>query len=42
LSTTIVAALEGAVMLSRAAQSTKPLTQVARHLNELIAQHHPS
>jgi len=42
LSTTIVAALEGAVMLSRAAQSTKPLTQVARHLNELIAQYRPS
>jgi AcrR family transcriptional regulator len=42
LSTTIVAALEGAVMLSRAARSTKPLEQVSRHLNELIAQHHPA
>lgn len=41
LSTTVVAALEGAVILSRAAQSTKPLTQVARHLKELIAQHRP-
>jgi TetR/AcrR family transcriptional regulator, lmrAB and yxaGH operons repressor len=42
LSTTIVAALEGAVMLSRAARSTKPLEQVAHHLNELIAQHRPA
>jgi AcrR family transcriptional regulator len=42
LSTTVVAALEGAVMLARAAQSTKPLEQVARHLNELISQHHPA
>jgi hypothetical protein len=42
LSTAIVAALEGAVMLSRAAQSTKPLEQVARHLNELISQHRPA
>jgi TetR/AcrR family transcriptional regulator, lmrAB and yxaGH operons repressor len=42
LSTMIVAALEGAVMLSRAAQSTKPLEQVAHHLNELIAQHRPA
>jgi TetR/AcrR family transcriptional regulator, lmrAB and yxaGH operons repressor len=42
LSTTIVAALEGAVMLARAARSTKPLEQVSRHLNELISQHHPS
>jgi TetR/AcrR family transcriptional regulator, lmrAB and yxaGH operons repressor len=42
LSTTIVAALEGAVMLSRAAQSTKPLEQVAGHLNELISQHRPT
>ena len=41
LSTTIVAALEGAVMLSRAARSTTPLEQVADHLNELIAQHRP-
>jgi AcrR family transcriptional regulator len=42
LSTTIVASLEGAVMLSRAAQSTKPLEQVARHLNELVSQHRPA
>jgi AcrR family transcriptional regulator len=42
LSTTIVAALEGAVMLSRAARSTKPLDQVAHHLNELISQHRPA
>jgi len=42
LSTTVVAALEGAVILSRAARSTKPLTQVTRHLNELISQHRPS
>jgi AcrR family transcriptional regulator len=42
LSTTVVAALEGAVILSRAAQSTKPLTQVSRHLNELISQHLPA
>jgi TetR/AcrR family transcriptional regulator, lmrAB and yxaGH operons repressor len=42
LSTTIVAALEGAVILSRAAQSTKPLEQVSRHLNELISQHRPT
>ena len=40
LSTTVVAALEGAVILSRAAQSTKPLEQIAYHLNELISQHH--
>jgi TetR/AcrR family transcriptional regulator, lmrAB and yxaGH operons repressor len=42
LSTTIVAALEGAVMLARAARSTKPLEQVSRHLNELISQHRPT
>jgi TetR/AcrR family transcriptional regulator, lmrAB and yxaGH operons repressor len=42
LSTTIVASLEGAVMLSRAAQSTKPLEQVSHHLNELIAHHRPA
>ena len=41
LSTTVVAALEGAVILSRAAQSTKPLEQVARHVKELISQHRP-
>lgn len=42
LSTTIVASLEGAVILSRAARSTKPLEQAARHLNELISQHRPA
>ena len=42
LSTTVVAALEGAVILSRAARSIKPLTQVSRHLNELISQHRPA
>jgi len=42
LSTTIVAAVEGAVILSRAARSTKPLEQVTRHLNELISQYRPA
>lgn len=42
LSTTIVASLEGAVILSRAARSTKPLEQAAKHLNELISQHRPA
>ena len=42
LSTTVVAAVEGAVILSRAARSTKPLEQVSHHLNELIAQHRPA
>jgi TetR/AcrR family transcriptional regulator, lmrAB and yxaGH operons repressor len=42
LSTTIVAALEGAVILARATRSTKPLKQVTDHLNELIAQHRPA
>jgi AcrR family transcriptional regulator len=42
LSTTIVASVEGAVILSRAARSTKPLEQVAHHLNELISQHRPA
>jgi TetR/AcrR family transcriptional repressor of lmrAB and yxaGH operons len=41
LSTTIVASVEGAVILSRAARSTKPLEQVTQHLNELIAAHRP-
>jgi TetR/AcrR family transcriptional repressor of lmrAB and yxaGH operons len=41
LSTTIVAGIEGAVILSRAARSTKPLQQVSRHLSELLAQHRP-
>jgi TetR/AcrR family transcriptional regulator, lmrAB and yxaGH operons repressor len=39
LSTTVVAALEGAVILSRAARSTKPLKQVSYHLTELIDQY---
>jgi AcrR family transcriptional regulator len=42
LSTTIVAAVEGAVIVSRAAQSTKPLEQVSHHLNELIDRHRPA
>jgi TetR/AcrR family transcriptional repressor of lmrAB and yxaGH operons len=42
LSTTIVAAIEGAVILSRASRSTKPLKQVSGHLNELIAYHRPA
>jgi TetR/AcrR family transcriptional regulator, lmrAB and yxaGH operons repressor len=42
LSTMIVASVEGAVILSRAARSTKPLKQVCHHLNELIAQHRPA
>lgn len=39
LATTAVASIEGAVILSRAAQSTAPLEQVAHHLGELIAMH---
>ena len=42
LSTMVVASVEGAVILSRAARSTKPLEQVAHHLNELIAAHRPA
>jgi AcrR family transcriptional regulator len=42
LSTTIVASIEGAVILSRAARSTEPLEQVSHHLDELIAAHHPA
>jgi TetR/AcrR family transcriptional regulator, lmrAB and yxaGH operons repressor len=42
LSTMIVASVEGAVIVSRAARSTKPLEQVSRHLNELIAAHRPA
>jgi len=41
LSTTVVAALEGAVILSRATRSTRPLEQVSHHVIELIAQHRP-
>jgi AcrR family transcriptional regulator len=41
LSTTIVAAVEGAVVISRAAQSTRALEQVSRHLKELVAAHLP-
>lgn len=41
LSTTVIAALEGSVILSRAAQSTTPLEQAAHHLEELIANHRP-
>ena len=42
LSTMIVASIEGAVILSRAARSTKPLEQVSYHLNELISAHRPA
>jgi AcrR family transcriptional regulator len=42
LSMTIVASIEGAVIVSRAARSTKPLEQVSHHLNELIAAHRPA
>ncbi|MEU0493913.1 TetR/AcrR family transcriptional regulator [Mycobacterium sp. NPDC006124] len=42
LSTTVVAAVEGAVILSRAARSTTPLDQVAHHLEELIAANRPT
>ncbi|OBC12630.1 TetR family transcriptional regulator [Mycobacterium sp. 852013-50091_SCH5140682] len=42
LSTTIVAAIEGAVVLSRAARSTTALEQVAHHLDELVAAHRPA
>jgi TetR/AcrR family transcriptional regulator, lmrAB and yxaGH operons repressor len=41
LSTMVVASVEGGVILSRAARSTKPLEQVSHHLNQLIAQHRP-
>src|ERR1700738_1095598 len=41
-STTVVAALEGAVILPRAARSTKPLEQVARHPNERISERRPA
>lgn len=36
LSTTVVAAFEGAVVMSRARRSTAPLEQVAAHMTELI------
>jgi len=39
LSTTIVAAVEGAVILCRASRSTRPLEQVSGHLSELIGKH---
>jgi TetR/AcrR family transcriptional regulator, lmrAB and yxaGH operons repressor len=42
LSTTVVASVEGAVILARAARTTKPLEQVTHHLNELIAAHRPT
>ncbi|MGV0993088.1 MAG: TetR/AcrR family transcriptional regulator [Mycobacterium sp.] len=41
LSTTVIAAIEGAVILSRAAKTTTPLEQVTHHLEELIAMHRP-
>jgi AcrR family transcriptional regulator len=39
LSTTIIAAMEGAVIMARAARSITPLEQVAHHLEGLIATH---
>lgn len=42
LALTIVAACEGAVILSRAVRSTTPLEQVSRHLTELIDLHRPA
>ena len=39
LATTIVAAVEGAVLLSIATRSTEPLDRVGKHLDELIALH---
>ncbi|MUL68195.1 TetR family transcriptional regulator [Mycobacterium sp. CBMA 234] len=42
LSTTIVAAIEGAVVLSRATRSTTALEQVAHHMEELVAGHRPA
>ncbi|HEY9316068.1 helix-turn-helix domain-containing protein [Williamsia sp.] len=39
LATTIVAAVEGAVIMSQAAGSTKPLEQVVVHIRELIELH---
>jgi TetR/AcrR family transcriptional regulator, lmrAB and yxaGH operons repressor len=42
MSTMVVSSVEGAVILSRAARSTKPLEQVSHHLNELIAAHRPA
>jgi TetR/AcrR family transcriptional regulator, lmrAB and yxaGH operons repressor len=41
LSTMVVASVEGAVILSRAARSTKPLKQVSHHLEELIDAYRP-
>jgi TetR/AcrR family transcriptional repressor of lmrAB and yxaGH operons len=42
LATTVVASIEGAVILARAAKSTAPLEQVTHHLSELIAMHRVS
>ena len=42
LATMVVASVEGSVILSRAARSTAPLEQVARHLEELIAANRPT
>ncbi|KIU17475.1 TetR/AcrR family transcriptional regulator [Mycolicibacterium llatzerense] len=42
LSTTIVAAMEGAVVMARAAQSTTPLDLVSQHISELVAAHLPA
>ncbi|WP_194814313.1 TetR/AcrR family transcriptional regulator [Nocardia sp. XZ_19_385] len=39
LATTIIAAVEGAVVLSLAARSAAPLERTGKHLAELVAQH---
>lgn len=41
LSATVVAAVEGAVVLCRAARTTTPLESVSRHLEDLVAGHRP-
>ncbi|SIR74195.1 TetR/AcrR family transcriptional regulator [Williamsia sterculiae] len=42
LATTVVAGVEGAIVISQARRSTAPLTDTATHLNELIAMHLPA
>lgn len=42
LSVTVVAAFEGAVVLSRASRSTEPLDLVAKHMGELVGMHRPT
>lgn len=41
LATTIIATVEGAVILSQAARSTRPLEQATKHITELIELHSP-